>query len=119
MTLLIDQHKALVFQEKYPGFLDKSRELKKFLSQNIGRDLRFGVKILPIFDDIYRGQKDLEKKKYTTEPIAEEILIWRNKMDSGELKMLIDEHNLLLTSDTNISDQKNKEGLSDFFFSLR
>lgn len=120
MKALVDEHKAKVFLEKYPDFRKKLNELYTELLSQIRKtksfELRSGPRSLSLFDTIKKADQDIRSNKYTTEPIAEEILTWHKKKELGELDVLFEEHFSLksgkITLESQLlSEQENK----DFF----
>lgn len=115
MTDLIDENKALVFAEAYPEFINSTNRLRDFLGKNLPGDLRFGIRKFPLLEDIEKAKREYKAKKYTSKPLAEEIITWAKKSESGELESLLSEHSERIKSTTGIENQKKSKDLEDFF----
>lgn len=76
MTDLIDENKALVFAETYPEFINSTNRLRDFLGKNLPGDLRFGIRKFPLLEDTEKAKREYKAKKYTSKPLAEEVITW-------------------------------------------
>ncbi len=120
MAALVDEHKAKVFSENYPDFIKKAKELYDEIHLQIKKhqafELRTGARCFPLLEKIKKADQDLRSKKYTTEPIAEEILSWHKKNGSGELASLFDEHTQIKKDKISLESQIATETENRDFF---
>jgi hypothetical protein len=120
MASLVDEHKAKVFSETYPDFLKKAKELYDEIHLQIKKhnafELRTGARCFPLLEKIKKADQDLRSKKYTTEPIAEEILSWNKKKELGELASLFDEHTKIKKDKLSLEAQIESEPENRDFF---
>lgn len=120
MAALVDEHKAKVFSENYPEFNKKYYELHNYIINLIRKynayEFKSSPKYLPLLEEIKKADQDFRSKKYTTEPIAEEILSWHRKKENNEIEPLFSEHESIKKQKLSLKSQIESETENKDFF---